>query len=367
MVYIKALKFIALSIIVALLLGSCNTNEERILPTKTKITESVYSSVTVQPDSLYKVYAIVAGILEKNLVEEGDTVRRHDPIIQIVNATPKLNTENAKLQLQLAKENYSGKATLLSELKEQLSTAKLQLQNDSVNYYRQKNLWDQQIGSKVEYDNRKLAYELSQNNSILLKNKYQRTKNELETTLKQAENNYKTSLITTKDYSVESKINGTVYDLYKNTGEIVNTLEPLASVGSTNSFVIELLVDEVDIVKLRIGQKAIITLDAYKSDLFEATLSKIYPSKDERSQTFKVEALFDKAPDMLYPGLAGEGNIIVAKKNNALTIPNEYLIDKNKVLTDKGIVEVVTGLSNMDVVEIISGLDPDTYIQKPKE
>ncbi|MBT8320705.1 MAG: efflux transporter periplasmic adaptor subunit, partial [Eudoraea sp.] len=35
-------------------------------PTRTKLTESVYSSVTVQPDSLYQVYAAVGGILEKN-------------------------------------------------------------------------------------------------------------------------------------------------------------------------------------------------------------------------------------------------------------------------------------------------------------
>ena len=40
-------------------------------------------------------------------------------------------------------------------------------------------------------------------------------------------------------------------------------------------------------------------------------------------------------PNVLYPGLSGEANIIIAKKENVLTIPKEYLIDGNKVKTDK--------------------------------
>ena len=40
-------------------------------------------------------------------------------------------------------------------------------------------------------------------------------------------------------------------------------MEPLASIGSATDFVIEMLVDEVDIVKISKDQKVIITLDAY--------------------------------------------------------------------------------------------------------
>lgn len=345
----------------------CNTSGEKIFPQKTLITESVYSSVTIQPDSLYQAYAIVGGILEKNLVEEGDPVQKGTPLLQIENTAPKLNTENAMLALKLARENYDGRAAVLSTILDEIKAAKLQLKNDSVNYGRQKNLWEQQIGSKIEYDNRKLAFELSRNNLTLLQSKYDRTKNELETQLNQAENNYKTSLIATEDFTVESKINGTVYALYKNTGEIVTTMEPLAAVGRTNAFIIEMLVDEVDIVKLKVGQRALITLDAYNSEVFEATVSKIYPRKDVRSQTFKVEATFSNPPEVLYPGLAGEGNIIIAEKEDALTIPKAYLIGENEVQTSEGVITVTTGLQNLEAIEILSGLDADTPIFKPTE
>ncbi len=345
---------------------SCMNNEEKILPAVTEITESVYSSITIQPDSLYQAYASVNGILDKNLVEEGDVIEKETPLIQVINSNPKLNTENAKLSLDLAQKNYNGSAAILSSIQDEIEAAALKLTNDSINYCRQKNLWDQKIGSKVEYDTKKLAYELSTNSSDLLENKYQRTKEELQTQLKQAENNYKTSLITTKDFTINSRINGKVYALYKNPGEIVNTLEPLAAIGSETVFVIEMLVDEVDIVKIKKGQKAIITLDAYNGKVFTANVSKIYPKKDERNQTFMVEALFTKEPDVLYPGLSGEANIIIDQKEDVLTIPKQYLIDDTKVKTDNGIVEIVTGLQSMDTVEILSGITKETWIYKPE-
>jgi len=234
-------------------------------------------------------------------------------------------------------------------------------------FFRQKNLWEQNIGSKVDFDTKKLNYQLSENNLQLLQSKYYRTENELQTAVKQAQNNYKTSLIATKDFTVRSKINGKVYALYKNAGEIITTIDPLAAVGSASDFIIEMLVDEVDIVKIVKGQKVIITLDAYTNDVFTGKVSKILPKKDERNQTFTVEALFDSPPKTLYPGLSGEANIIIATKKNVLTIPIAYLIDDNNVKTDDGLVQIETGLQNMEFVEILSGITKNTYIHKPKE
>jgi multidrug efflux pump subunit AcrA (membrane-fusion protein) len=345
---------------------SCFNNGDKILPTERSLTESVYSSVTIQPDSLYQVYAIVSGILDINLVEEGDMVSKNEAIIQIINNAPKLNAQNAKFTLELAKKNYSGKAAILDGIIGEIIAARLKYKNDSTNYYRQKNLWEQQIGSKVQYDTKKLNYELASNNLKLLQSKYNRTKNELQNAVKQSENNYKTALITTKDFTVKSKINGKVYALYKESGEIVNTMEPLASIGSSTHFIIDMLVDEVDIVRIALGQDILIHLDAYKGSIFKGKVSKIYPKKDERNQTFKVEAIFENSPAKLYPGLSGEANIIIAKKDNVLTIPKAYLIDDNKVKTDDGLTYITIGLQNMEYAEVISGITKNTYIYKPK-
>ncbi|TGV04343.1 efflux RND transporter periplasmic adaptor subunit [Flavivirga rizhaonensis] len=353
-------------ICILLTIVSCSENKDKILPTERNLTESVYSSVTIQPDSLYQVYAIVAGILDENLVEEGDVVSKDTILMQIINNTPKLNTQNAKLALDLAKENYSGSAAVLDGIKDEIVAARLKHINDSINYYRQKKLWKQQIGSKLQYDTKKLNYELASNNLKLIQSRYNRTKNELQTQVRQAENNYKKSLITTKDFAVKSKINGKVYALYKEPGEIITTTEPLASIGSATRFIIEMLIDEVDIVRISENQEVIIHLDAYNGDVFTGKVSKIYPKKDERNQTFKVEAVFKNLPNVLYPGLSGEANIIIAKKDSVLTIPKAYLVDDDKVKTDDGLIPIKTGLQNLEYIEVLSGITKDTPIYKPE-
>lgn len=352
--------------IIALLIVSCNADNEGITPEKTTLIESVYASALVQPDSLYEVYSSVTGILDKQLVEEGDTVVRGQSLFQIFSKMPELNRENARLNLQLAQEELNGNAAILDGLEKELLTARLKFHNDSVNFMRQKRLWEQGIGSNAEYDSRKLQYESSLNSLQGMHNSYERTKNDLHTRMQQAKNNYQTAIVNTGDFTITSKINGKVYAIHKKVGEIITAQEPLASMGKSSIFIVELLVDEVDIVGLKKGQSVLITLDAYSNTVFEGKIEKIYPKKDQRTQTFKVEAVFNQMPEVLYPGLAGEANIIVAQKENVLTIPLEYLVDDTKVRTDEGLKEVTLGIRNLKKVEILSGIDGYTKIYKPE-
>ncbi|MFY7670264.1 efflux RND transporter periplasmic adaptor subunit [Tenacibaculum sp. MEBiC06402] len=358
------MKLYPLFFLVIYILLSCESKQDKTLPVKRELVECVYSSVTIQPDSVYNVHSTVSGIIENVLVKEGTQVARNQDIIQIINNTPKLNLKNSELSLQLAHENYFGKATILNTIKDEIASAYLNYKNDSINFFRQKNLWQQKIGSNAEYDARKLKYELSKNNLYLLKNKYTQTENQLKTALKQAENSYRVSQINTKDFTVKSKIKGKVYAIYKEPGELISIQEPLALIGSSNRFLIEMLVDEVDIVRIRENMDVIIKLDAYKEQTFSAKVSKIYPQKDERNQTFKVEATFINAPEVLYAGLSGEANIIIKKKENVLTIPKSYLTEGNQVLTKNGLVTVKLGLENIEFIEVISGIDENTYIYK---
>ncbi len=356
-----------LLILFSLLINSCNSTEERIQPEYKSIAEFVYSSVIVQPDSLYQVYSAVNGILDKQLVEEGDLLNDGDALFQIINSNSKLATENARLAYKLAENNLAGNAAVLSEIKDEINTATLKLINDSIYFSKQENLWDQEIGSRVTYDAMKLQYETSKNSLEFLKNKYKRTQNELKTQLQQAENNYLNSLITTEDYLVTSKINGKVYGVYKSKGEVINTQEPLASIGSSSVFIIEMLVDEVDIVRLQKDQKVLVLLDAYEGQVFHANVHMIYPNKNEATQTFLVEARFADQPPILYPGLSGEANILIGSKDNALVIPIAYLVHDSLVKTENGLTLIKTGLRSMGSVEVLSGIDEKTLIYKPEK
>lgn len=358
------MRFFLKVICFSLFVFSCSSKPDGIYPEVKNLTEAVYASVTIQPDSLYQVYATVSGILDMNMIDEGDIVKKGQPIIQVINNAPKLNSENSRLALDLAKNNYEGNAAILSSLEDEIVAAELNFKNDSINYFRQKKLWSQKIGSKAEYDSKNLKYELSRNNLNLLKRKYNITRNELNTALMQAENNFKSAQINTNDYTIESKINGKIYALYKNPGELVNTMEPIASIGRSNKFIVEMLVDELDIVKIELNQEVIIALDAYKDSIFKAKVSKVFPQKDIRNQTFKVEASFEKSPSVLYPGLSGEASIIISEKKNVLTIPKYLLFEDNKVKTDDGFKMIEVGSQNLEYVEVLSGIDENTIIYK---
>ncbi len=345
---------------------SCGPDQESILPEKQNITSSVYASVTIWPDSMYRVYASVSGILEQNLVEEGNLISTGAPLLHITDATPRLTSENARLQMELAEQYYTGASTPLKDLEVRIQTAELTFRDDSVNFRRQEKLWSQNIGSLSTYENRKLAYERSRNQLQQLRSEYNRLQKELKTQMIQAQNTYRSSLVSAADYTVRSTIDGKVYALYKEAGEGVLPNEPLALIGSPDVFLAELLVDEVDIVQIKTGQLALISLDAYPSTIFETRIVKIYPQKDERSQTFKVEAQFESAPEILYPGLSGEANIVIGQRKGALTIPKSFLIGEDSVRTTRGMRKVVTGLETLDRIEIIEGIDVSTELLRPR-
>ncbi|NNF02035.1 MAG: HlyD family efflux transporter periplasmic adaptor subunit [Bacteroidia bacterium] len=355
------------SILLLLLLQlfSCTSNDEKITPTIGNMSESVYASVTILPQDLYDVYTAAPGIIDQILVEEGDSVKLGQVLATVTTNDPKLNIENAELNLELAKQNYKGRATILSSIEKEIQTSKDQYSLDSSNYFRQKKLWQQNVGSEFELKNKKLKYEVSANNLEILKKKLRQTSFELENIYKQAQNSLKKAQSNLNDHIISSRIDGKIYSILKHEGEVIALQEPLAKIGKSNSFIIEMQVDEIDIPKVSIGQVAIISLDAYENKVFEAAITKVLPLKNERTQTFQVEGKFTEVPPVLYAGLSGEANIILSEKKNTMSIPIRFLIDGNKVKTEKGIVNVETGMRNLENVEIISGIDSLTTIIKP--
>jgi HlyD family secretion protein len=362
----KGLTLLMISKLV-LLTVSCRQKKEYTTPQIQSLTESVYSSVTIQPDSLYNVFSAVGGIVNEVFVAEGDLVKKGEDLVGIENTTSRINTQNAKLTLELKKANYQGKAALISELKQDLYNASLKFANDSINYERQKHLWKKEIGSKKEVEGVQLAYEIAKSNLQIAENKLSRTELELANQLNQAHNNYKNSLVSTNNFTVKSKISGKIYELLKDPGEMISIQEPIASIGSSTDFIIEMSIDEVDITRIKVGQKIVLALDAYEGLPFDAMVHKIYPTMNMNSQTFLVEGRFLKQPDLLYAGLTGEANIIVNTKPSVLTIPIEYLVDNETVLTVNGKKKVVTGLKNLNRIEIILGLDTNTQLIKPEQ
>ncbi|MDD5433329.1 MAG: efflux RND transporter periplasmic adaptor subunit [Candidatus Pacebacteria bacterium] len=151
-------------------------------------------------------------------------------------------------------------------------------------------------------------------------------------------------------------------------GEIAQAGAIIVSLISQAEFEIETNIPEADIAKVKIGDTANVTVDAYGSDVkFQAKVTKIDPAETvlEGVATYKTTLQFTQKDERIKSGFTANIEILTAQKENVLAVPYRAIISKNgdkiiKIVQDKKITEaeVVLGLRGSDGnVEIISGIN----------
>lgn len=347
-------------------LFSCTRSVESTSPKHETITESVYASGIVKSASQYQVYARVNGVLTQWRVKEGDPVHKGQVICSIANDVSRLTADNAALAARNA--DLKQNTDRLRELEWSINASKQKMDNDRTTLERQRNLWKEEIGTKFELEQRELAYANSKAayESALLR--YNELKKQLSFTADQSHKNLSISRSMLSDYDVRSEVDGKVYATLKEKGEMVGPQVPIAVIGDAKSFTLHLQVDENDIVKVVPGQTVYVAMDSYKGRQFDAVVRSVNPLMDERSRSFEVEAEFTRQPEVLYPNLTLEANIVLQHRDKALTIPRKYLIDDEYVLiskTEKKKVKV--GLMDFQKAEILEGLSSSDKIYMPAQ
>jgi macrolide-specific efflux system membrane fusion protein len=136
-------------------------------------------------------------------------------------------------------------------------------------------------------------------------------------------------------------------------------------------------VDELDVSKISVGQKATIVLDAMENEKMEGTITYIgfIPIAGETGTSYKVEfSLPIQNETFKYRlGMGGEANIILDKRESVLSVPSEALIERdNKNYVDVMLdgtaerKEVVVGLETDDYFEILEGLNINDLVVIPQ-
>ncbi len=118
---------------------------------------------------------------------------------------------------------------------------------------------------------------------------------------------------------------------------------------------------EIDVTKVKEGQKATLTLDALPNMTFTGTVVGINRSGVVTSNVtnYPVTIQFDTSPDNVLPNMSVSANIITATKDNVLLVPNAAIkngvvrIEKNNNITS---VNVTVGVASDSQTEIVSGL-----------
>lgn len=164
---------------------------------------------------------------------------------------------------------------------------------------------------------------------------------------------------------VRSPIAGVVAWVAARPGMQVAPGQPFAAVFNASKMQLFIQADEVDVVHLKDGQEAEVTVEALPGRSFPAKVVRVdmMGRAEDGIARFGV-ALEVEAGDELRPGMTGNVSIRVAEKRGVLLVPVEAVFEEDgkpavEILTDQGpvTVPVEIGLVNDRVAEVVSGLE----------
>jgi len=213
--------------------------------------------------------------------------------------------------------------------------------------------------------------------------------NEAQTAFELAESDLEDAKEDLGDYEVIAQYDGIVLSNEYKVGQ-KSTQISSAGGGITvvkDEYLVEATISENDISKVKEGNDAIITLDAYSDKVFQGTISKIVPVSNVGSNnviSFTIYAQFSGDTGIeLYSGITANLAITVSKAENVLYIPIQAIYKENgktfvdvmpappaegqrsannETMPQTKKVEVTTGINDYTNIEITSGLNEGDII-----
>ncbi len=183
-----------------------------------------------------------------------------------------------------------------------------------------------------------------------------------------------------EDYTIKSPISGTVVRKNKKAGEKIEgnsaasgDTNVLAVIYDMSSLCFQLDVDELDIKKMAVGQKVIVTADAVEGRMYEGIVENVSVNGTIGTNgvtTYPVKVRITDFDDNLLPGMNIEAVITVNEAENAIAIPTAAVNRGNTVyvkgekqdekdMAPEGFktVRVEIGISNDSFAQIKSGIN----------
>lgn len=309
----------------------------------------VTASGEIKPTTYTNVTAQGFGRITQILVKEGDKIKKGDRLLLQEDVQA-----NADVQAQAAAINSSEMGVQAAEAsfrsaQADLSQQQANLERAKLDWQRGQGLFKDGLIPKQDFDQRKSTYDAAFASVDSSKARVQSLKAQLDQTRSQVNQN-KAVLVRTKDILSKtayiSPINGIVSYLPVRLGEYVvpgiqnSNGSFLMTLSDMSVVTAEVKVDETDIVNVRNGQDADVTIDAVPGKVFKGKVTEIGSQATLRSsglattqsttstqeaKDFKVVVTLASPPDNLRPGLSATAKIKTAEKKNVLAIPIQAL------------------------------------------
>ncbi len=311
------------------------------------------------PKSQFVVASKAAGWLRELLVDIGDRVTRNEVIAVLDDEEFTRQVEQARAELQVAKANAENGASALDLAKRE--------------YERITALREKQIASAAEMDAAAAQYNASQTQLKVTLAQVAQKEAALEAAKLQL------SYTQVRAFWEAGDPNRVVGERFVDEGALVQMNQPIVSVLENNPLVAVVFVIERDYPKIRIGQQAVITTDAYPGRTFAGRIQRIAPLIRETSRQARVEIEVPNPDHLLKPGMFIRAQVEFATHQNATLAPfsaivrrsgqeGVFLVEKAAPGTTDSqasqgpsqgpasqvrFVPVTTGIVNGEVVEIV--------------
>lgn len=349
---------------ILLILTSCGKQTTETKPIRKDVTETVFASGVLVADASYSLTAQVSGYIAELHFTEGDFVEKGTLLAVIENKESPINTQSAEELLSIAESNAAKTAPQLLQAQTNIDINRQKMQQDALLEQRYKRLLDNNSIAKIDYENALLSYKTSKSNFESSIENYKKLERDARQQVVSNRASKQIYTVAQGKNQIRALISGKVYKKKKQLGDYVRQGDVIAEIGDAKQIYAQVNIDESNISKINIGQKAIVQLNVNKGKVYYGIVKEINPSFDEGTQSFVCKIYFTDSLDFTIINTQLQCNITVGIKKNALLIPRNY-IDFGGMVRIKGQKEktkVTTDFVSGDWVHVLSGIDENTVL-----
>jgi len=328
--------------------GVVTVQTAKIAPQETLVSQ-VTASGEIKPTTYTNVTAQGFGRITEILIKEGDHVKKGDRLLLQENIQA-----SADVQAQAASINSAESGVAAAEASYRAAQADLLMQQANLekaklDWERGQGLFKDGLIAKQDFDQRKTGYDaavaqVDSSRARVLSSKA--TLDQMGSQVAQG----RAVLVHTQDILHKtvytSPINGIVSYLPERVGDYVvpgiqnSNGSFLMTLSDMSIVTAEVKVDETDIVSVKMGQDADVTIDAVPGKVFKGKVTEIgsqavlrtsglattqSTASNQEAKDFKVVVTLSNPPENVRPGLSTTAKIKTAEKKNVLAIPIQAL------------------------------------------
>src|SRR5664279_1670527 len=313
------------------------------------LTSVVTASGEIKPKVYVNIGANAFGKITHLYVKEGDRVKQGQMLATLENVQSAADVSANQAALSAAVTDADAAKAAVNTATMDQNQAESEYERAKLDYDRSEALFKAQLIAKSDYDTKKAAYgtanaQLGQTKAKLAQAKAQMDSSKRKIGQNEANLRHAADVLSKTEY--RAPFDGVITNLPVREGETVvigiqnapgSTLMTIADISVITA---EVKVDETDIVNVKLGQAADVTIDAIPKEHFKGVVTEIgnnavlrstgvstaqTTSSSQEAKDFKVVVTIQNPPANLLPGLSTTARITTAAKTNSLAIPIQAL------------------------------------------